>query len=328
MKLTLDELAEVRTILEKIEQGGIEPRIPGRMGRFLRQYSAGRAQLDRALAKLDLERRTDGALSGMFLGRVEVHPFLDPEVSALDYPLGEVAQTLAVSEELGGVLDVVMWLKGPVANSVYNFFRSHTGVAFSGDYRWTPPARTTPGEARLEACERQITWRDARCLKAVADDFIRPPHALGYVLDFRMGPPGIKYFRCVCALNDEKEWWVLPGLTEPRRLEVADALPEARRSLKGAELASLLIYREPWSSGWAIVDAAVIDANDALAHAITWADFQRELEGSEVDGTLFAGTRQALRVSGLRPAEFAQPNLTRSLIPAAREVIRSLRGLN
>src|SRR5205814_7447099 len=64
--------------------------------------------------------------------------------------------------------------------SVYNLFRSNTAVAFSGDYRWTPPGRMTPGEARLEACERQIRSRDARCLKAVADDLNRPPHALEY----------------------------------------------------------------------------------------------------------------------------------------------------
>jgi len=120
---------------------------------------------------------------------------------------------------------------------------------------------------------------------------------------------------------------VLPGLAEPRRLEVADAPSEVRRSLKGAELASLLIYREPWSSGWTIADAAIIGANDVLAHAITWADFQRELDGSEVDGTIVAGIRQSLHLSGLRPPAFAEPNLTRSLSPVARDVVRWLRGM-
>lgn len=327
MRLTPSDLARVLTILEKIDLGKIQPRFPDRIGRYLRQYRTGRQQLDKVLARHALARRADAAISGHALQPIEVHPVLEPKVSVLGFPLGEVADTLAISEELGALTNVIMWLKGPVANAAFNLLREHPGIRLSGDYRWSPPARVTPGEAQLEACERPMTWRNARCLKAVADDLIRPPHALEYVLDFRMGPPGIKYFRCVCAINDDKEWRVLPGLTEPRRLEVADASPEVRRSLKGAELASLLIYREPWSSGWTIADAAIIGANDVLAHAITWADFQRELDGSEVDGTIVAGIRQSLRLSGLRPPEFAEPNLTRTLSLVARDVIRWLRGM-
>src|SRR5207247_1027471 len=182
-----------------------------------------------------------------------------PEISVLGFPLGEVAEALTVSEELGGLVNTVMWLKGPVANAAYNLLRTNTGLQLRGDYRWTPPAGITPGEALLEASDSAITWQRARCLKAVADDLFRPPHALEYVLDYRLGPPGIKYFRCVCVANDDKKWRVLPGLTEPKGLELAEALPEVRRTLAGAELATLLIYREPWSNGWTIVNGAVID---------------------------------------------------------------------
>jgi len=327
LKLTTAELAEVRKILEKIDQGLIQPRIPDRMGRFLRQYGSGRAQLDQILAGRGLERRADAAVSGRALGTVKVHPILQPEISVLGFPLGEVAEALTVSEELGGLVSTVMWLKGPVANAAYNLLRTNTGLQLRGDYRWTPPAGITPGEALLETSDSAITWQRARCLKAVADDLLRPPHALEYVPDYRMGPPGIKYFRCVFVVNDEKGWQVLPGLTEPRRLEVAGVLPKVRRNLKGVDLAALLIYREPWSSGWTIVDAAIVDANDVLAHTITWADFQRELDGSEIDETIVAGIRQSLRVSGLRPTESAEPNLTRSLLPVARDVVRWVRGL-
>lgn len=327
MRLTPNDLGKVLAILDKIDRGLIEPQFPDRIGRFLRQYRTGRKQLDRVLADRFVERRADAAISGHALHTIEVHPVVEPQVSVLGFPLGEVADSLAISEELGGLTNLIMWLKGPVANAAFNLLRENPGIRLSGDYRWSPPARVTPGEGHLEASERVIKWRDARCLKAVADDLTRPPHALEYVLDFRMGPPGIKYFRCVCVMNHEEEWWVLPGLTETRRLEVAEALPEVRRNLDGERLAALLIYREPWSNAWTIVDAAVIDANDAFAHAIGWADFQRELNGSEIDGTIIARIRQSLRVNGLRPAEFVEPNLTRSLFPVSRDVIRWLRGL-
>jgi len=328
VKLTKTELAEVRTILEKIDQGLIQPGIPDRMGRFLRQYGTGRAQLDQILRERGLERRADAAVSGRALGTIKVHPIMQPEISVLGFPLGEVAEALTVSEELGGLVNAVMWLKGPVANAAYNLLRANTGLELSGDYRWTPPAGLTPGEALLEARDSPITWQRARCLKAVADDLLRPPHALEYVPDYRLGPPGIKYFRCVCVANDDTKWRVLPGLTEPRRLEVAEALPEVRRTLAGAAFAALLIYREPWSSGWTIVDGAVIDERDVFAHAITWADFQRELDGSPIDGTIIGGIRESLRANGLRPTEFAEANLTRSLLPVPRDVIRRLRRLS
>lgn len=327
LRLTTDDLADLQTILERIDRGLAQPRIPDRIGRFLRQYGGGRGQLNRVLEKHGVGGRADAAVSGRPLGVIEVHPLLQPEVSLLGFPLGEVAETLAISEELGGLSAVVMWLKGPVANAAYNLLRENHAIRLSGDYRWSPPARVTPGEARLEVTERRITWQAARSLKAVADDLIRPPHALEYLLDYRIGSPGIKYFRCICAAKEKNVWRVLPGLTEPKRLEVAEVLPEVRRKLSGTEMAALLIYREPWSKAWTIVDAAVINANDAYAHSITWADFQRELDGLEIDGAIVGGIRESLRNSGLDPSESAEPNLARSLLPLARDVTRWLRGL-
>jgi len=326
VRLTAADLAKVRDILEKIDQGLIHPQMPNRIGRFLRQYGSGRAQLDQVLAKGGAERRADAAVSGCLLGTIEVHAILESEMSLLGFPLGEVAGTLALSEELGGLTNVVMWLKGPGANAAYNLLRENRGLRLSGDYRWTPPGRLTPGEAQLKLSELPIRWQDARCLKAVADDLIRPPHALEYVPDYRMGPPGLKYFRCVCTLKTGQEWQVLPALARSRSLEVAEVLPEVMPALDAAELVMLLIYREPWSRGWTIVAGAAIHADDALAHAIAWADFHKELDGSELDRTIIAGIRESFRASGLRPAGFAEPNLARSLLPVPRDVLRWLRG--
>lgn len=320
------DLAKVLAILEKIDQGMASPRMPDRIGRFFRQYHGGRAQLDRILAASGVERRSDAAVSGNALGTIDVHPILVPEVSLLGFPLGEVAGTLAISEELGGLTNLVMWLKGPVANAAYNLLRQNPGVRLSGDYRWTPPARLTLGEAHLEPSELPVKWQDARCLKAVADDIGRPPHALEYVLDYRMGPPGLKYFRCVCALKKRHEWEVLPALGRPSRLEVAEVLPKVVSALGSAQLGMLLIYREPWSRAWTILAGGAVDAEGALAHAVTWADFQRELDGSQIDRTIIQGIRESFRESGLQVTGSAEANLKLSLLPVARVALRWLRG--
>jgi hypothetical protein len=324
VKLSATELAKLLGILEKIDRGLIHPQVPDRIGRFLRQYGRGRAELDRVLSERLVERRADASISGRALDTIEVHPILEPEVSLLGYPLGEVAETVVISEQLGGLANVIMWLKGPVANAAYNLLRQNPGLRLTGDYRWTPPARVTPGEAHLEPSESVISWQHSRCLKAVADDLLRPPHALEYVLDYRMGPPGLKYFRCVCAVKRGQEWQVLAALTQPRPLEVAAVVRHAR--LNAEELSALLIYCEPWSRAWTIVAAVPINARDALAHAITWADFRRELDGSELDGAIVAAIGDSFRATGLGPADLGEPNLTRSLLPVARDILRWLRG--
>jgi hypothetical protein len=325
VKLSTTELANLLRILEKIDRGLIHPRMPDRIGRFLRQYGSGRKELDRTLTRCQVERRADAAVSGRALGAIEIHSLLEPEVSLLGFPLGEVAGTLAISEQLGGFVNLTMWLNAPTANTVYNLLRQNPALRLTGDYRWTPSARLTPGEAHLDSAGEATAWQHARCLKAVADDLFRPPHALEYVLDYRIGPPSLKYFRCVCALKGSENWEVLPGLTRSRTLEVATVIPEVKFE-KGERLYTLLIYCEPWSRAWTIVEAIPIDAEDALAHSITWADFQRELSGLAIEPAIIAGSQQALRAAGLASADFGHIDLTRALLPVARDVLRSLRG--
>jgi hypothetical protein len=145
---------------------------------------------------------------------------------------------------------------------------------------------------------------------------MRPPHALEYVLDYRMGPPGLK---------GTDKWEVLPGLMQSRTLEVATVIPEVKFE-KSERLYTLLMYCEPWSRAWTIVKAIAIDPEDALAHAITWADFQRELSGLAIEPAIVAGSQQALRATGLASADFRHIDLTRGLLPVACDVLRSLRG--
>lgn len=327
MRLSTTELGKLLAILEKIDQGIVQPRMPNRMGRFLRQYANGRALLTKVLTDSGTGRRHDSAISGRALGTVDVHQILRPVVRVLEFPLGELAETLAISEELGCLTNVLMWLKAPIANAAHNTLRQHANLRLEGDFRWTPPSRLTPGEAQLRPVARKVTWRDARCLKGVADDLIRPPHALEYVLDYRIGPPGLKYFRCVCAMRKQREWIVLPALLQPRPLEVAGVRRNVLRKLKSTDLASFLIYREPWSAAWTIVESFPITADQAFTHAISWADFQKELMGSEIDGDIIGGIRESLSALRVRRPPDEGRYLTRNLLPVSRAVLRSLRGI-
>ena len=327
LRLTPSDLAKILAILEKIDRREIEPRLPDRLGQFLRQCIGGRQQVDDVLAKRRLKRRADGPLSGNTLGTVTIQPMLQTQVSILEFPLGETADTLAIAEELGCLTHIRMWLKSPIANAAYNILKANLGLRLSGDFRWSPPSRMTTGEAELAPTSSKLNWHDARCLKAVADDLIRPPHALEYVLDYRLGQPSLKYFRCVCAMRERETWEVLPAFEKKRSLEVAGGLAQNLSSLGETRLAALLIYREPWSRAWTIANAVAIDAEDALAHVITWADFQCELEGVAIDGSAIRGITDTLRAVGLRVANVQKANLTRALLPVARDLLRSIRRL-
>jgi hypothetical protein len=326
LSLSATDFTTILTILEKIDRGLIKPRIPGRMGRYLRQYQIGRAQLDGVLAARGVDRRADFAVSGRKFSAVDVYPILAPQVGLLDFPLGEVARTLAISEALGGLTELVMWLKGGIANATYNLLRKSSGVLLHGDYRWNPPSRLTPGESSVSPCSVPLAWKDARCLKAVADDLIRPPHALEYILDYRLGPPGLKFFRSISARRHGREWEALPALGSARMLAVGRILPGAIVDVSGSNLAALLIYREPWSQAWTIAKSQMIDETGVFDHAIAWADFQRELDSSDISGSVLTGIRDSLGALGLEALAVREPNLTRQLQPVARDVLRWLRG--
>lgn len=325
MKLDVAELAAVLGILDKIDNGVADPRIPGPVGRFLRQYRDSRINLRQHLYAHSITRRADGAVSGIALGKVTLHSLLDADVSVLNFPLGEVADTLAFSEELGGLTYVVMWLKGAKANAAYNALKADHAVTLSGDYRWTPISRVTTGGAFITQAAPTAHWRTARCLKAVAEDLLRPPHATEFVLDYRIGRPGLKHFRCVCAKRDGGKWNVLPALTTPHTLVVVEVLPEAKGALT-RDLSSLLIYTEPWAKGWIVADSAPVAPEDALSHSLTWIDFQRELAGHPFEMRIVRDVVRRFRAMGIYVASPREINLTRSLLPVPRDVLRWLRG--
>jgi len=323
--LSQSQLADILVILEKIDRGMIQPRFRDRIGRFLRQYQSGRRELHAVLAQQSTSCRSDGAVSGKLLGAIELHALIDPEVDVLAYPLGETASTLTVSEQLAGILNFRMWLKAATAQAAFNVLRDTSAVRLAGDYRWTPLAQVTPGEARIELIEGSFSWQSARCLKAVADDLLRPPHAVEYVLDYRMGPPGLKFFRTICASRANGVWQALPCLGQARTFNASTAV--AGDSVPLGDLRLLLAYREPWSIDWTIVRAVAIQPDEALAHAVTWAHFRSELSGESFGAATVTAVREALRQWGVKSSDLGPVNLDQQLLPVAKILLQYIRRI-
>lgn len=325
--LDAKQFASVRRILEKVDEGLPCPRIPGRLGQFIRQDAGGGRLLALALAESECGARRDGAISGHGIGEIELYSIVKPHVEVLSSTLGEVARTITVSEELGGVIQLTMWLKARAANTTYNILQRSAGVQIAGDFRWTPPSKLTTGESWVEHRETARKWCTAASVKGVADDLSREPHALEYVLDNFLGPPGLKHFRCVAALRRGMEWLVLPALERETKLDVASVRAgEVSRACTG-DVFSLLIYREPWLPSWCIVDGVAIDGQDALSHALAWVDFQRELRGYQFDPRSAMSVRASLRRAGVETIDSRWRGRRRVLHPAARRVLRALRRL-
>jgi hypothetical protein len=324
VRLNRTQLAQFLGILDKIDRGLSHPRVGDRIGRFIRQYESGRRDICAYLELQSVPCRSDGVVSGKFLHVIQASALLDPEVDELAFPLGEVASTLAICEELGGLLHVRMWLKATNALTAFNILRETSGLRLVGDYRWSPLAGLTPGEAQIEPSDVNVSWRNARCLKAVADDLLRPPHALEYVVDYRLGPPGLKFFRTICAIATSGRWQALPCFGQPRDFNVATIATE--ESIPRGQLVMLLIYREPWSNDWTVVRGNAVQPNEVLEHALAWADFRSELTDDPLDGQAIATARESLRPWGVVVDPSAILNLGHRLLPSVRLLLQQIRG--
>ena len=321
MKLTETQLRDVVAILDGIADGKPVPRVPGRLGQFLRHYQQGLRSL--ASEASTPRNRKSAFVSGDTIGPAGLHPLLDPLVSILHFPLGEVANCLAISEELGGLQSVRLWLKGSSAFAAYTVFRENRGATVGGPYRWTPLNTLTLGEATVEGVDR-IPWWQARCLKAVAEDLSRPAHPLEYVTDYRLGGPGLKYFRVFAAFFRSGVWCCLPATGPTRSFEVNAFVHD--RDENG--LSMLLAYREPWSAAWTVVDMRAVEPKDVAAHALVWLDYQHELRQLELPLAAATSVFDALREAGIRTAALGDYSATRQLLPGPRKLIAMLRRVS
>jgi hypothetical protein len=140
-------------------------------------------------------------------------------------------------------------------------------------------------------------------LKATADDVSRPPHALEYVLDYRLGKPGLKAFRVLSVRVQEGEVFILPGLDAPARLtRFAQPTDGLLTKLRDGDVALVFAYVEPWTGDWVVIDVEITDAAGCFTHLVTWADFQAELrEKPELVLADLNALRVALIGAGLDP---------------------------
>jgi hypothetical protein len=169
----------------------------------------------------------------------------------------------------------------------------------------------------------------ARFLKVTADDVSRAPHALEFVLDYRLGEPGFKVFRSLAVRADGGAFSILPGLDAPAREIRLASHADRLTSLRNGETAIVFAYVEPWSSDWVVIDAKRTDAAGCLTHLYVWADFKAELEGRpRLSAADLSALRGSLLAAGLKPPEpfeVVDDIPPRQLTPPARALVRWLR---
>jgi hypothetical protein len=325
--LSVDQRIALRDIVMRIEQGEIAPRVPGEVGRFLRELSELRAKVGALLPY-------DGNFArGAAVGDIHLAPLAPLKERVESELLGEVASTIAVSEELAGLVDVTLWSRGRAANRLLNIWlRQVSEVSMTGSYRWYPPRRITPGTAEIE--ERgvaRVPW-DRRCLRYVAEEFLAAPPAVEYRWDTAHGSLDLRAFRVTVLHAASGEWMILPGEDEriSQAFRVASAPDRIPRVDGEPILALAMLARDPWVDEWSIVAHEPIDADVALGHLLTWADHRRELLGlpsppaSEV--TEMQRILASLGFMSTREGGIAAANLVRTVLPTVRRLAAWTRG--
>jgi hypothetical protein len=323
--LDIEEFGQLVRIIEGVYEGKPPPRVGGRLGQYLRRCSHGRFEVQQLLAREGLTTTARGWVDGTEVGAVVLAPLAALRGSVPNDLWGPVEHLPALSEALGSVLDLTLWTSAVAANRAHVILSSTVSpISVSGTYRWFAPSRLTPGEASVDAVEYDRTWATARFLKATADDVSRAPHALEYVLDYRLGGPGLKAFRTLAVQSVGGGFLILPGVDAPARSILFRGDEALLANLKEGETAIVFAYLEPWSSEWVVIDVEPTDAAGCLTHLITWADFKAELEGrpalAAADLSIMRG---ALLAAGLQPPEAFE--VVGEVPP--RELARPARGL-
>lgn len=329
MRLSLEQLRQLAAVVERIDEGRIDtPRVPGPIGLFLRQYADARA-----FAAHHLGVPGDSPwVSGAQLMPIDLVLITRPEMQVHSALIGSATTAVAACETIGTTVRVTLWGSARAANRLLRLWRRQpTAVAsLSESYRWYPPARITPGEARIESTADGRRWDRIRCIKYTGDDLGRAPHAGAVHLDWLSTPQGFKAFRTFAIRRVVDGWSVLPGLTAtPRRIVIR--VPE-NVACSSAQQLLVLAWATPWTPHeWHVLDAVDASDDDVLAHGIAWADHLLEVRGAEViTGDEMRALEERLRSCALRPSidvAVQSAALRRDLNPAAQTFAAWLRGV-
>jgi hypothetical protein len=330
--VTLDnkKLAQLVHIIDGVYEGKPPPRVGGRFGQYLRRCSQGRFEIQQLLAREGIATTARGWVSGAEVGPVAFAP-LAPLKGAVPHDLwGPVEHLPGLAEALGTVVDLTLWTSAASANRAHVALSSSLSpIKLSGTYRWFAPSRLTTGEADVETVEAACSWSSARFLKATADDISRAPHALEYILDYRLGEPGLKAFRAFVIRASAGGFSILSGLDASAR-EIALTSRDGQLAHIGeGDTAIVFAYVEPWSRQWVAVDVSLIDDAGCFAHLATWADFKAELEERpQLTAADLNVLRRAVLADGLQPPDVVDATSFlphRQLSRPARALIRWLR---
>lgn len=332
MKLTGDELAQLVRIVNRILEGEDAPRARGPVGQFLRGCEHGRRDVQHLLARNGVRTREGGWVPGDEIGSIEVRPLGDLESAVPSELYGPVETAPTLCEQLGAVTELTLWTSARAANRVRVLLarNDRATVRLEGRYRWFAPSRVTPGESSAEAIDGSAGWDTARCLKAVAEDVGRPPHPLEYVLDYRLGKPGLKVFRVFAGRKSDSRFEVLSATSQgPRRVEVTAQTREVEATLATSSPCLVLASREPWDETWHLIDAEPTTDEGCFDHVVAWADFRAEVLGqSRLSHPDLEALRVALAEAGIevdRKLDLTGANLTRSLVAPAALLLRWFR---
>jgi hypothetical protein len=332
VNLSSEELAQLVRIVNRIHEGKAAPRADGRVGQFLRGCEHGRLDVQHLLARHGISTRDDGWVPGDDIGPIELRILAELKTAVPSEAWGPVETAPVLSEQLGGVAELTLWTDARAANHVRVLFArdNHATVRLAGRYRWFAPSRVTPGESSAEIVDGSAEWDSARCLKAVAEDVGRPPHPLEYVLDYRLGNPGLKVFRAFVGRQTDGAFEVLPASSQgSRRVRLAARTTEVEELLADGSPCLVFASREPWDETWQAIAARQTSNQGCFDHVVTWADFRAEVLGQpRLSYQDVEAIRAALTTAGMtvdRDAGLSGANLTRSLVAPAVSTVRWFR---
>jgi hypothetical protein len=329
VSLSAEQRLSLLKIVSDVEEGRVPvPRADGAIGRFLAELGVLRKRVR------DFLPYDGDFVRGEEVGAITLTPLAPLSERVGSDLLGEVGSTIAVTEELGGLVNVTLWAKAGSANRLRTvWLQTNRPVRLRGAFRWFVPRRVTPGTASVEDPPTTSNLWQARCVKFVADEFLAAPAALSYRWDTFFGPPDFRAFRvaALCRLSDKRS--VVPNNEE--RLARPVVIPRSGAGLVGdtraPPLALGMLVRDPWDTCWTVVDEKPIDANGVLAHMITWADHRRELLDLSPppfqEVAAFQRILSRMGHSTCRDDALAKANLRREVAPATRQLAAWARGL-
>jgi hypothetical protein len=329
VSFSVEQRLALLKIVSRIEEGaGAVPRAGGQVGRFLRELGLLRVRV------AELVPHDGQFVRGRTLGAINLTPLAALRERVESELFGEVASTIAICEELAGLVNVTLWGKARPANRLRNvWLRGTTTVRVAGDFRWFAPRRMTPGTASVDEIAESPSCWDARCLKFMADEFLAAPAAVSYRWDSAFGPPDFRTFRVAALHETPGDWAIVPSsgarLSQPVLASCVNATTFGAARVSGLALA--MLCRDPWEARWSLADFEPVDANTVLAHMITWADHRRELLGlpspTAQEVAAFQSILSSIGYATARPDSLERANLRRSVAPNARRLGAWTRGI-